>query len=42
VNSEAFSVSAVGPLSQPKYEYAADAPLTTDKLRSVFEEGKAW
>jgi hypothetical protein len=41
-NATAFSVSAVGPLSQPKYEYSAEAPLTVEKLRSVFEEGKAW
>ena len=42
VDSAAFSAAATGALGQPKYEYSAEPPITVEKLRSVFEEGKAW
>jgi hypothetical protein len=41
-DAAAFSTKATGPLSQPKYQYAAEAPLTVEKLRGVFEQGMAW
>jgi hypothetical protein len=42
VGDASFSVGADGPLTQPKYQYAAEPPLSAEKLRGVFEEGKAW
>ncbi len=37
-----FRANAVGPLGQPVREYQADAPLTLELVRGVFEEGKGW
>jgi len=37
-----FQANAVGPLGQPVREYQADAPLTLEQVRGVFEEGKGW
>lgn len=42
VGDASFSAGAVGPLSQPKYEYAGEAPLSLEKIRGVFEEGMQW
>ncbi len=38
----AYGVTALGPLSRPLREYSAEAPLTIETVRGVFEEGKSW
>ena len=37
-----FSVSAKGTLIQPQFSYKASEPLSSEKLKAVFEEGREW
>jgi hypothetical protein len=37
-----YRVNASGPLGHPVREYQADAPLTPEIVRGVFEESKSW
>jgi hypothetical protein len=37
-----FAVSVKGPFSQPQFSYKGTEPLSAEKLKSVFEEGKGW
>jgi hypothetical protein len=37
-----FAVSVKGPFSQPQFTYKSAEPLSAEKLKSVFEEGKGW
>jgi hypothetical protein len=37
-----FRVNALGPLGKAVREYQAETPLTSEGVRAVFEEGKAW
>jgi hypothetical protein len=37
-----FSASALGPLGHPVRKYEAEPALNAEKVRSVFEESKAW
>ena len=37
-----FSVSAKGNLMQPQFSYKASEPLSPEKLKAVFEDGKEW
>jgi hypothetical protein len=37
-----FAVSVKGPFSQPHFVYKGAEPLSAEKLKSVFEEGKGW
>ncbi len=37
-----FAVSVKGPFSQPQFSYKGAEPLSAEKLKSVFEEGKGW
>ncbi|MEY2599656.1 MAG: hypothetical protein RLZZ142_1915, partial [Verrucomicrobiota bacterium] len=42
VEKGGFEASAVGPLGRPLRQYQAQAPLTPEAVRAVFEEGKSW
>jgi hypothetical protein len=37
-----YTVNALGPLGHPVREYQAEAPLSPETVRGVFEEGKGW
>ena len=42
VEGLSFQTGAVGPFGQTVKEYQAQAPLSSEAVRAVFEEGKSW
>ena len=38
----AYSATALGPLSRPLRDYSAEAPLSSEVVRGVFQDGKGW